>query len=188
MGCTSDAPHRRPSGHPPLTLRLGRRTEACVPIRAGSAHQTQRCRAHSSMKPVTAAFLHLAGHQKMQPVVPAGSRGLGLTSPGFCFQVPLGAAQKTPVRMEAPVWQVPVPTAVTAGQASRAGAVSWVSQSGHQAGHWLPGTYCNGCGQALGSWHKWLCPGLPNCEVPDGGLRVPRYRGWWAENLRRGGG
>lgn len=39
-------------------------------------------------------------------------------------QVPLAAVQKTPVRMEAPVSQVPMPTAVTAGLGSKADTVS----------------------------------------------------------------
>lgn len=41
-----------------------------------------------------------------------------------CFQVPLAAVQKMLVRMEAPVSQVPMPTAVTAGLGSKADTVS----------------------------------------------------------------
>jgi hypothetical protein len=56
-----------------------------------------------------------------------------------CFQVPLAAVQKMLVRMEAPVSQVPMPTAVTAGLGSKADTVSLVSQSLLLRGYWPQG-------------------------------------------------
>lgn len=69
-----------------------------------------------------------------------------------CSQVPLAAVQKMPVRMGAPVSQVPMPTAVTAGLGSKADTVSLVSQRQLLSGYWPQGN----CDDSLGLGPRML--------------------------------
>lgn len=78
-----------------------------------------------------------------------------------CLQTTLGTVQKTPVRTEAPACQAWMPTAVTAAQGSKAGAVSSVSQGQFRPGLQMPVT----AGWAETAGPGWVCMRCPGTEV-----------------------
>jgi hypothetical protein len=82
-----------------------------------------------------------------------------------------------PVRMEALVCQVLIPTAVTVDLDSKAGAVSSVSQGWPLSQGLASETVMTACDLALKCWAQAGFPlGFPSCEVPGQGLKSTQVR------------